>query len=266
MQIGLRIGPQNEFTPIPEYLKFVKRAEALGFDPLLFSDTVSLSHFHLRDPFVVMALAAGATERAGIGTGVTVPFIRHPAVVANAFGSIDDAIAPRRTFLGIGSGDTAVYLLGKRAARLAEMREYLSVIRGLLNGEPVTYEGAQMRSNWRKPHVPICLAADGPKMLAIAGELTDAVILGAGATLEVIEWARGCIAEGEGAPAAKPATCRSGSISSSASAKTATRFAGRFGRASATGPIIIFAWATTRCRKSTFRACRPFVRIMTRAM
>ena len=194
MQIGLRIGPQNEFTPIPEYLKFVKRAEDLGFDPLLFSDTVSLSHFHLRDPFVVMALAAGATERAGIGTGVTVPFIRHPAVVANAFGSIDDAIAPRRTFLGIGSGDTAVYLLGKRAARLAEMREYLSVIRGLLNGEPVTYEGAQMRSNWRKPHVPICLAADGPKMLAIAGELADAVILGAGATPEVIEWARGCIA------------------------------------------------------------------------
>ena len=68
MQIGLRIGPQNEFTPIPEYLKFVQRAEALGFDPLLFSDTVSLSHFHLRDPFVVMALAAGATERAGIGS------------------------------------------------------------------------------------------------------------------------------------------------------------------------------------------------------
>ncbi len=204
MQIGLRIGPQNEFTPIPEYLKFVQRAEALGFDPLLFSDTVSLSHFHLRDPFVVMALAAGATGRAGIGTGVTVPFIRHPAVVANAFGSIDDAIAPRRTFLGVGSGDTAVYLLGKRAARLAEMREYLSAIRGLLDGEPVTYEGARMRSNWRKPHVPICLAADGPKILAVAGELADAVILGAGATPEVIEWARGCIAEGEARAGREP--------------------------------------------------------------
>ncbi|MCG8545323.1 MAG: LLM class flavin-dependent oxidoreductase [Alphaproteobacteria bacterium] len=197
MQIGLRIGPQNEFTPVPEYLKFVKRAEALGFDPLLFSDTVSLSHFHLRDPFVVMALTAGVTERAGLGTGVTVPFTRHPAVIANAFGSIDDAIAPRRTFLGIGSGDTAVYLIGKRAARLREMRAYLQVLRGLLNGEPVTFEGARMQSNWRKPHIPICLAADGPKMLAVAGELADEVILGAGATPEVIDWARGCIAEGE---------------------------------------------------------------------
>ena len=204
MQIGLRIGPQNEFTPVPEYLEFVKRAEVLGFDPLLFSDTVSLSHFHLRDPLVVMALAAGATERAGLGTGVTVPFIRHPAVIAGAFGSVDDAIAPRRAFLGVGSGDTALYLLGYRAARLAEMREYLAALRGLLNGEAVTYEGARMRSNWRKPHVPICLAADGPKMLALAGELADGVILGAGATPEVIEWARGCIAEGEARAGREP--------------------------------------------------------------
>jgi 5,10-methylenetetrahydromethanopterin reductase len=197
MQIGLRIGPQNEFTPVPEYLAFVRRAEDLGFDPLLFSDTVSLSHFHVRDPFVLMALAASVTSHAGLGTGVTTPFTRHPSVVANAFGSIDDAIAPRPTFLGIGSGDTAVYLIGKRAARLAEMREYLKVLRALLDGEPVTFEGATLRSNWRKPHLPLYLAADGPKMLAVAGELADGVILGAGTTPEVLAWARGCIAEGE---------------------------------------------------------------------
>lgn len=197
MRIGLRIGPQNEFTPVPEYLAFLRRAEELGFDPLLFSDTVSLSHFHVRDPFVLMALAAGATHRAALGTGVSTPFTRHPAVVANAIGSVDDAIAPRGTFLGIGSGDTAVYLLGKRAARLAEMREYLTAMRGLLDGETVEYEGASLKSNWRKPHIPICAAADGPKMMALAGELADQVILGAGATAEVLAWARDNIAEGE---------------------------------------------------------------------
>jgi len=197
MKIGLRIGPQNVFTPVPEYLAFVRHAEQLGFDPLLFSDTVSLSHFHVRDPFVVMALAAGVTERAGLGTGVTTPFTRHPSVVANAFGSIDDAIMPRRTYLGIGSGDTAAYLIGKRAARLAEMREYLKVLRALLDGETVTFQGATLRSNWRKPDLPIYLAADGPKMLAVAGELADGVILGAGITPEVLEWGRAAIAEGE---------------------------------------------------------------------
>jgi 5,10-methylenetetrahydromethanopterin reductase len=197
MQIGLRIGPQDVFTPVPDYLTFVRRAEELGFDPLLFSDTVSLSHFHVRDPFVLMALAAGVTERAGLGTGVTTPFTRHPSVVANAFGSIDDAITPRRTVLGIGSGDTAVYLIGKRAARLKEMREYLKVLRGLLDGEPVEFEGVTLRSNWQKPDLPLYLAADGPKMLAVAGELADGVILGAGIAPEILAWARGRVAEGE---------------------------------------------------------------------
>src|ERR671918_373822 len=197
MQIGLRIGPQDAFTPMPAYLEFIRRAEDLGFDPLLFSDTVSLSHFHVRDPFVVMALAAGVTRRAALGTGVTTPFTRHPSVVANAFGSIDDAIAPRPVFLGIGSGGTPGFLIGQRAARLQEMREYLTVLRALLDGEPVTFEGAALRSNWRKPHLPLYLAADGPKMLTVAGELADGVILGAGTTAEVLGWARERIAEGE---------------------------------------------------------------------
>jgi len=197
MHIGLRIGPQNEFVPVAQYLEFVRRAEGLGFDPLLFSDTVSLSSFYVRDPFVLMALAAAVTHRAGLGIGVTTPVTRHPSVVANAFGSINDAIAPRRTLIGIGSGDTAVYLIGKRAARLGEMRAYLGVLRALLDGEPVEYEGALLRSNWRKPDLPIYLAADGPKTLALAGELADGVILGAGATPEVIEWARERVADGE---------------------------------------------------------------------
>ena len=59
----LRAGRGNEFTPTPEYLKFIKRAEDLGFEPLLFTDTVSPSHFHLRDPLVVTALAARAAGR-----------------------------------------------------------------------------------------------------------------------------------------------------------------------------------------------------------
>ncbi len=59
----LRAERRNEFTPTPEYLKFIKRAEDLGFEPPLFSDTVSPSHFHLRDPLVVTALAARAAGR-----------------------------------------------------------------------------------------------------------------------------------------------------------------------------------------------------------
>ena len=59
----LRAERRNEFTPTPEYLKFIKRDEYLGFDPPLFTDTVSLSRFHLRDPLFVMALAARPAGR-----------------------------------------------------------------------------------------------------------------------------------------------------------------------------------------------------------
>jgi len=196
MRIGLHIGPQRDFPPVDQFLDFVRRAEDLGFDPLLFSDTVSLSHFHVRDPYVILALAAGATKTATIGTCVTNPLTRHLTVTANAFGSVDDA-AGGRTALGIGSGDTATFLLGKSFARLGAMRETLRVLRALLDGRPVEFEGQELRSNWRKPDLPIFLAADGPKTLALGGELADGIIVGAGVTPEVIRWVRDRVAEGE---------------------------------------------------------------------
>ncbi len=121
---------------------------------------------------------------------------RHLSVTANAFATVDH-IAGGRTILGIGSGDTALYLLGKKFVNLAGMRETLTVLRALLDGEPVTYEGQELRSNWKKPGLPIFLAADGPKMLALGGELADGVIVGAGLSKEVIDWVRGRVGEGE---------------------------------------------------------------------
>lgn len=196
MQIGLHIGPLREFPPVDEFMDFVRRAEDMGFDPLLFSDTVSLSHFRILDPLPIMTLAAQATKTAAVGTCVTNPVTRHLSVTANAFATVDH-IAGGRTILGIGSGDTALYLLGKKFVNLAGMRETLTVLRALLDGEPVTYEGQELRSNWKKPGLPIFLAADGPKMLALGGELADGVIVGAGLSKEVIDWVRGRVGEGE---------------------------------------------------------------------
>ncbi len=196
MKIGLHIGPLKEFPPIDEFMDFVRRAEDMGFDPLLFSDTVSLSHFRILDLLPVMTLAAQATRTAAVGACVTNPVTRHLSVTANAFATVDH-IAGGRTVLGIGSGDTALYLLGKKFVNLAGMRETLTVLRALLDGKPVTYEGQELCSNWQKPDLPIFLAADGPKMLALGGELSDGLIVGAGLSPEVIDWVRGRVAEGE---------------------------------------------------------------------
>lgn len=196
MRIGLHIGPMNEFPPVEKFMDFVKRAEDLGFDPLLFADSVSLSRFHIRDPYALMALAAQSTRRTAIGTCVTNPVTRHLSVTANAAATIDD-IAGGRTVLGIGSGDTAVHLVGRKSIRLDALRESLRVLRALLDGEPVEYGGAELRSNWRKPGLPIFLAAGGPKTLALGGECAGGVITLAGLAPETIAWVRGRVAEGE---------------------------------------------------------------------
>ena len=196
MRVGLHIGPLREFPPIDQFLDFVRKAEDMGFDPLLFSDTVSLSHFRILDPFPIMTLAAQVTKTATIGTCVTNPVTRHLSVTANAFATVDH-IAGGRTVLGIGSGDTALYLLGKKYVNLAGMRETIEVLRGLLDGKPVVYEGQELRSNWDKKNLPIFLAADGPKMLALGGELANGLIVGAGLSGEVIDWVRGRVGEGE---------------------------------------------------------------------
>lgn len=196
MRIGLHIGPMRDFPLIEKSMDFVKRAEDLGFDPLLFSDSVSLSQFHLHDPYTILALAAQATEKATLGTCVTNIITRHLSVTVNATASIDD-IAGGRTILGVGTGDTAVHLIGKKSVRLETMRQGLFVLRSLLYGKSVEYEGTELQSNWRKPDLPIFLAAGGPKTLSLGGECADGLITLAGLAPETIYWVRECVAEGE---------------------------------------------------------------------
>jgi 5,10-methylenetetrahydromethanopterin reductase len=196
MRIGLHIGPTPEFTPVDRFLDFVRRAEGLGFDPLLFSDTVSLSHLRVRDPYVLMALASQVTERARLGICVTTPITRHLTVTANAIASVDDA-SGGRAVLGVGTGDTSVYMIGKKAQPLGAMRDSLAALRALLDGAPARVEGRELRSNWRKPRLPLFLAAGGPRTLALGGELADGVITLAGVTPEAVRWVRDRVAEGE---------------------------------------------------------------------
>jgi 5,10-methylenetetrahydromethanopterin reductase len=70
-------------------------------------------------------------------------------------------------------------------------------MRGLLDSAPVEFDGVALHSNWRKPNLPICAAADGLRMMELASELADQVIVGAGNTPEVVAWARANVAGGE---------------------------------------------------------------------
>lgn len=164
----------------------IKEAEDLGYDKAWVPD----SEMIWSDCYATLALAAVNTTRIHIGTGVSIPGTRIAPVTANAIGSINQ-LAPGRTFLGIGTGHTAMRLLGQPPVSIKEFREHIRVARALLDGEAVdyTYKGRtaeiQLMHQGRRyfnleDRVPIYIAANGPKALKTVGELGDGWITAGG--------------------------------------------------------------------------------------
>jgi 5,10-methylenetetrahydromethanopterin reductase len=132
---------------------------------------------------VCMALAAEHTRRIKLGTGVAIPSNRIEPVTAHAIATIN-LLAPGRAILGLGTGFTGRNTMGLPPVKIERMREYIQMCRKLLRGEEVVYrEGRRERGirflhpnhgyiNLKDP-IPIHVAANGPKMLELAGELGD---------------------------------------------------------------------------------------------
>ena len=159
--------------------KIAKRAETLGFTHAWLYDTQMLC----ADVFVGLALAAANTSRIHLGPGVLVPSNRIAPVTASAIASLSK-LAPGRIELGVGTGFTARTTMGLPAMRLADLREHVRVVRGLLAGETVDGEIDGVRRTLRflepenglidlGPRVPIHVSAFGPKARALVAEVAD---------------------------------------------------------------------------------------------
>jgi 5,10-methylenetetrahydromethanopterin reductase len=106
-------------------------------------------------------------------------------VAASAAATLEE-LAPGRTMIGIGSGDSAAYNIGARAASLAELREYALAIRGLMTTGRAEYHGRVATLTWSRARVPIYLAASGPKTLRLAGQIADGAVIRTGLTPEIV--------------------------------------------------------------------------------
>ena len=183
-------------------------AEEAGWDGMLVVDSQNLSG----DPYVGLALAATATTKLGLGTGVTNPATRHPAAAAAAIGSIQVA-SGGRAVLGIGRGDSALAHLGLAPAPVADLEQYVRLLRAYLRGERIPFDaltpyhrdGARpltdlgladapddSRLTWlseRLPPVPVEVVATGPRVLRVAAANADRVLLAVGADLDRVAWA-----------------------------------------------------------------------------
>jgi 5,10-methylenetetrahydromethanopterin reductase len=164
-----------------ESLEWVRVAEETGFAIAGIADSQSL----YRDVYVVEALVAANTRTIRFGSRVINPMTRHPAVAASAAATIEE-LAPGRTMIGVGTGDSSVDNIGVRPAKHAELRAYVRTIRELLQTGESIYNGAPCKLTWFRAHIPIYLAASGPKTLQLAGEIADGVVINTGLTPEIV--------------------------------------------------------------------------------
>ncbi len=163
------------YTSPKAFAADARRAEELGWDYAFIPSSPLL----LRDPYVNLAFAALETERIGLGPLLENPVVRHPSVMASSIATIEE-LAPGRTLLAYGVGDTAVRLNGLRPARVRELEDATRLTKRLLAGEAVDV-GAAKPAELRHPHaVPIWIAAGGPKTLHMAGRVADGVFIRVG--------------------------------------------------------------------------------------
>lgn len=187
MLSGVALQPVD--SPV-DFENMVEEIERSGFDELWLTD----SSLHARYTYAYLTLAARRSSRLQLGTAVTNPVTRHPAVTATAATTIDE-ISEGRFRLGIGAGDRPLLALGHKPATLARLETSIDAIRQLWTGDHVTMEGAGFKlvdAHMREPaerQVPIYISASGPKTLELAGRVADGVVLLAGLHPEGLQWA-----------------------------------------------------------------------------
>ncbi|MFG3008872.1 TIGR03842 family LLM class F420-dependent oxidoreductase [Streptomyces cinerochromogenes] len=160
--------------PASRVVSLMKRAERNGFTYGWTFDSAVL----WQEPFVIYSQILANTQRLKVGPMVTNPGTRTWEVTASTFATLNDMFG-NRTVCGIGRGDSAMRVAGRKPNTLARISEAMKVIRALGRGEEADLGGAKVRFPWIREgaELPVWMAAYGPKALKMAGEEADGFIL-----------------------------------------------------------------------------------------
>lgn len=163
---------------LEEAIERVKLAESLGYE------SVYVTHIAGRESLTVLTAYALATSTIRVGTGVVPIYTRTPATMAQTAATLDELAGGRLTLgLGVSHRPVVEGWHGQSIDRpVAEMREYVSIVRAILRGEDPP-QGEKWQTGFRlfglapRPELPIYIAALSPAMLRLAGEVADGVLL-----------------------------------------------------------------------------------------
>ncbi len=167
--VSVGISPRQSFD---SWAKFVAELEVEGARRVWVID----SQLAMKDLYAGLVVAALNTTRIGLGTGVTNAVTRHPTITANAIAAIDE-ISHGRAILGLGAGDSALYGIGLKPQKVAEVAEAIAFFRANV-----------------APSVPIYLAVSQERMCDLAGRVADGAIVMGPAQPDMVrkqvEWIR----------------------------------------------------------------------------
>jgi probable F420-dependent oxidoreductase len=171
LSFGVTVMPDPPFS---RFVELIRLAEENGFEIGWTYD----SHILWQEAYPLLTLLAVNTERMKLGHCVTNPGTREPTVTASAYATLHD-ISGGRMVMGIGRGDSALRVIGRKPVRMAEFEQALVMIKALMNGEPVEWNGKELDLTWAKGRepIPVYVAAYGPRALGVAGRVGDGVII-----------------------------------------------------------------------------------------
>ena len=169
LAVSVGISPRQSLVDFGEQ---AARLEAEGAARIWLID----SQLAMKDVYAGLAVAALKTSRTWLGPGVTNPSTRHPTVTAASIAAIAE-LSGGRAVLGVGAGDSAVYGIGGRPARVARMEEVLRFWRSVLRGGEGSLDGRSYRLPHIAAEVPVYLAVSQPRMCDLAGRLADGAIV-----------------------------------------------------------------------------------------
>ncbi|MEV6695993.1 TIGR03842 family LLM class F420-dependent oxidoreductase [Streptomyces sp. NPDC051453] len=160
--------------PASGVVSLMQRAEREGFTHGWTFDSSVL----WQEPFVIYSRILAETSHLTVGPMVTNPGTRTWEVTASTFATLNDMYG-NRTICGIGRGDSAMRVAGRKPNTLARISEAMKVIRALGRGDEADLGGTVIRFPWVRDgaQLPVWMAAYGPKALKMAGEEADGFIL-----------------------------------------------------------------------------------------
>jgi 5,10-methylenetetrahydromethanopterin reductase len=205
----LKIGVATNGWEPPELLCAVAKAA----DARCSGSLWVASHLFQSDPITVSAMALAGTETLKIALMAVSPFAMHPVHIAMSAATLDQYF-PGRVELCLGVGAPLdLKAAGIEAEHpLPVLREAIKVIRALLMGETVHFQGDRFclsgrRLSLGKRQVPIVLAASRPKMLELAGTEADGVLISAATSPAFVRWTLDRVAEAEASSGRKVHKC-----------------------------------------------------------